>query len=229
MLATRKINEIENPTWILAHKQTDGRGRRGRKWLHHPGNFAATLVLFPRKIKEEMALRSFVASLALFQTFVMQTGREGIFSLKWPNDVLLNGGKVAGILLQVIKNRAGRDALLIGIGVNLLKAPAANRIDEQTVTPVALFAETGVQCAPEKFLKTLVECYAKLENNFQIHGFEPIRAAWLDKASHLGDTITARLPKQDIVGKFDTVDEKGQLVLQTADGVQTIAAADIYF
>ena len=228
-LAIRKINEIKSPTWILARKQINARGRRGRRWLQYPGNFAATLVLFPTEIQEQVALRSFVASLALFETLVMHTGREDIFSLKWPNDVLLNGGKVAGILLQTIKNRDGHQALLIGIGVNLLKAPAIDLLDEKRITPVALFSETGMKCAPENFMSTLVKSYANLEQNFQVNGFSSIREAWLDKASHLGEIITARLPNREIVGRFDTVDEKGHLVLQTACGVQTIAAAEIFF
>jgi len=227
--AMRKINEFERPTWILARKQTDARGRRGRKWLEHPGNFAATLILFPKEIQEEQALRSFVASLALFETFVVKTGRESIFSLKWPNDVLLNGGKVAGILLQTVKTIMGRDALLIGVGVNLLIAPKADHLAEQAVNPVALFSETGMKCSPEAFLSTLMKCYARLEYQFQINGFSSIREAWLDKASHLGEIVTARLARQEIVGIFDTIDKKGHLVLQTAGGVKNIAAADVFF
>ena len=228
-LAIRKINELKNPTWILARKQINAVGRRGRRWLEYPGNFAATLVLFPTEIQEELALRSFVASLALFETLVIHTGKEAIFSLKWPNDVLLNGGKVAGILLQTIRNKDGRQALLIGIGVNLLKAPVIDLLDEQRVSPVSLFSETGTQCAPDKFLATLVKRYDKLEQNFKMYGFSSIREAWLNKASHIGEIITARLPNREIVGRFDTVDKKGHLVLRTAYGVQAIAAAEIFF
>ena len=182
-----------------------------------------------KEIQEEQALRSFVASLALFETLVVKTGRESIFSLKWPNDVLLNGGKVAGILLQTVKTIMGRDALLIGIGVNLLIAPKADHLGEQGVNPVALFSETGMKYSPEAFLSTLMKCYARLEYQFQINGFSSIREAWLDKASHLGEIVTARLARQEIVGRFDTIDEKGHLVLQTAGGAKNIAAADVFF
>ncbi|MEC8039505.1 MAG: biotin--[acetyl-CoA-carboxylase] ligase, partial [Pseudomonadota bacterium] len=96
--AARIADHLAGPEWILALEQTAGRGRRGRAWVNPVGNFAATLVLHPTEPPEVVALRSFVASLALYDAFVAVTGRPQGLSLKWPNDVLLNGGKVAGIL-----------------------------------------------------------------------------------------------------------------------------------
>ena len=98
--AARIAGNLDGPEWILGLRQTAGRGRRGRGWADPEGNFAATLVLFPGEPAGRVALRSFVASLALLDAFVAVTGRPDGFALKWPNDVLLNGGKVAGILLE---------------------------------------------------------------------------------------------------------------------------------
>ena len=228
-LAMRLLNDISCPTWIMAEKQTSGRGRRGRAWIDQSGNFAATLVLFPKDSPEMQALRTFVASLALFDTFVMLTGQAASFSLKWPNDVLLKGRKVAGILLETQKNKFEQDVLFIGIGVNLLKAPDITDLEERSNAPGALFSETGLKITPQRFLETLIPSYARLEVLFQTGGFASIRQKWMERASHIGEQITARLPNREISGLFDNIDEKGHLVIKTAQGTQSIAAAEVYF
>ena len=228
-LAMRLLNDFSCPTWIMAEKQTAGRGRRGRAWMDQSGNFAATLVLFPKEPPEKQALRSFVASLALFDTFVMLTGQAASFSLKWPNDVLLKGRKVAGILLETQKNKLGQDVLFIGIGVNLLKAPDVTDLEECATAPVALFAETGLKISPERFLEMLMPSYSRLEALFQTGGFATIRQKWMERASYLGEQITARLFDREISGLFDRIDEKGHLVIIADDGTQRIAAAEVYF
>lgn len=225
--AARRIDSLRGPTWILALNQTAARGRRGRAWQHPTGNFAATLVLPGPLPPATAALRSFVASLALYDAFAAATGRPGSFALKWPNDVLLNGGKVAGMLLETIGPRG--DALSIGIGVNLVQAPGADQVEPGAVRPVSLLSETGVSVSPADFLDLLAPAYARHEAQFSTYGFAPIRAAWLARAARLGEQITARLPAEEVTGRFDTVDEQGQLVLSTPQGPRRIAAADVFF
>ncbi|MDX5381752.1 MAG: biotin--[acetyl-CoA-carboxylase] ligase, partial [Rhodobacterales bacterium] len=151
----------------------------------------------------------------------------GQFGLKWPNDVLLNGGKVAGILLETIGPRG--DALSIGIGVNLAQAPGADQVEAGAVRPVSLLSETGASVTPAEFLDALAPAFARHEAQFATYGFAPIRTAWMDRAARLGEVITARLPGEEIVGRFDAVDEQGQLVLSTPQGPRRIAAADVFF
>lgn len=227
--AARLVTKLNRPTWILGLKQTAARGRRGRKWVNLEGNFAATLVLFTQETAETLALRSFVASLALFEALVIVTGRSDLFSLKWPNDVLLNGLKMAGILLETISLDTDQKALLIGVGVNLIAAPDMSQVEANATPPVSLFAITGAQIAPEKFLGYFADCYATREAEFVQNGFHPIRKAWLNHATRLGEGITARLPNREIFGQFDTIDEKGHLVLKTQRGKEFIAAADVFF
>ena len=227
--AARVASKLNRPTWILGLKQTDGRARRGRKWLNSEGNFAATLVLFAQEAPETLALRSFVASLALFETLRLITGRPNLFSLKWPNDVLLKGGKMAGILLETLSLGVDKNALAIGVGVNLIAAPDASQIEPNAAPSISLFATTGIKITPEQFLNYFAKCYATREAEFVRHGFRPIRKAWLDHAARLGESITARLPNCEISGRFDTIDEKGHLVLKTAQGKEVIAAADVFF
>lgn len=217
------------PFWLLAHNQTAARGRRGRAWSMHKGNFAATLILRPQNDPAQAALRSFVMSLALYRAFVEVTGREKAFTLKWPNDVLLNGGKVAGILLES-GGQAGRvDLLAVGVGINLVAAPNVTEVEEGAVRPVSVQAETSVRVAPEAFLDVLAHHYALLERQFQDYGFEPIRSGWMAYAAKVGEVITARTSRDETTGTFEDVDADGHLVLRGARGITTIAAADVYF
>ncbi|WP_170607980.1 biotin--[acetyl-CoA-carboxylase] ligase [Ruegeria arenilitoris] len=227
--AARIASSAQGPVWIMAHNQTAARGRRGRAWANPQGNLAATLLMRPQGNPEQAALRSFVAALALFDACVAVTGRASGFSLKWPNDVLLNGGKLAGILLESTGQANQVTHLAIGIGVNLSQAPGADKVEPDALRPVSLLSETGTNVTPEDFLSELAVAYAKYETQFSIYGFEPIRAAWLSRAARLGEVISARTTASETVGTFETVDAGGNLVLNTARGRVSIPAADVYF
>ncbi len=227
--AARLAPTSPGPVWIMAHHQTAARGRRGRAWANPKGNLAATLLMRPQGNPEQAALRSFVAALALFDACVAVTGRADGLSLKWPNDVLLNGGKLAGILLESTGKGGGVSYLSIGIGVNLSEAPPAYAVEQSAVRPVSLLSETGAAVLPEDFLTELAAAYAQYETQFVTYGFEPIRTAWLSRAARLGEVITARTSTSETVGTFETVDSGGNLVLKTAKGRVSIPAADVYF
>ncbi len=224
--AARRAADLAGPTWILGLTQTKGRGRRGRAWADPAGNFSATLVMRPSEPPEQVALRSFVAALALFDACVAATGRAEPFSLKWPNDVLLNGGKLAGILLESAGVGGQVSHFAIGIGVNLRSVPEGT---VGHVPPVGLLSETGADVDPETFLDLLAPAYAHWEHQFTTYGFAPIREAWLARAARLGEVITARLSNAEITGTFETVDAGGNLILKTNTGRQAIAAADVFF
>jgi BirA family transcriptional regulator, biotin operon repressor / biotin---[acetyl-CoA-carboxylase] ligase len=222
--AARLAPELTAPTWLLALEQTAAKGRRGRDWVQPTGNFSATLIWQPSGSIEARAQRSFVASLALREAFVAATGREEAFSLKWPNDVLLNGGKVAGILLESLG-----DHLMVGIGVNLRAAPPVDAVETGAVPPVSLLGATGTTIAPAAFLDLLAPAFARWETQFTTYGFAPIREEWLRHAARLGEVITARFGKSETTGTFETVDAAGLLVLNAANGRQRISAADVFF
>ncbi|HBS51274.1 MAG TPA: biotin--[acetyl-CoA-carboxylase] ligase [Rhodobacteraceae bacterium] len=225
--AARIAPRLTGPVWILAHRQTRGRARRGRAWSDPPGNLAATLVMRPEGGVAQAALRSFVAALALFDACVAVTGRAEGLALKWPNDVLLNGGKLAGILLEGVGAGGRMDWLSIGIGVNLAGVP--DRVEEGAVRPVSLLSETGAEVTPEEFLAELAAAYARHEATFSARGFAPIRTLWLERAARLGETVTARTGTRETVGRFDSVDADGNLVLITARGREAIPAAEVHF
>lgn len=220
---------LRGPEWILALRQTAARGRRGRPWVSPSGNFAATLVMRPAESPDRVALRSYVAALALKDALVAATGRAGGLTLKWPNDVLLHGGKLAGILLESAGTGRGLSHFAIGIGVNLRAAPPMTEVETGALRPVSLVSETGIDICPEAFLALLAQGYARREAQFVTHGFAPIRLAWLEHASRLGEVVTARTARATFTGRFETVDAAGHLVLETACGRQSIAAAEVFF
>lgn len=210
------------PLWLLALRQSAARGRRGRAWATLPGNFAGTLLMRP---PGGLAQRSFVAALGLHDAMVAVTGRAELFALKWPNDVLLGGGKLAGILLE----SAGNGALAVGFGVNLAAAPDPETLEAGAVPPASLAGATGVRVTPEEFLGLLAPAFDRWERLLAARGFGPVREAWLARAARVGEEITARLPGRTLTGRFETLDETGALVLATAEGRVVLPAADIHF
>lgn len=183
----------------------------------------------PTEAVSIVALRSFAAALALRDACIAITGLPRAFTLKWPNDVLLNGGKLAGILLESAGTGKAANHLAIGMGVNLIAAPDASQVEPGAVPPVSLLAETGHRVTPETFLTHLAHAYAKWEAIFTTQGFAPLRSEWLAHAARLGDTIRARTGQATHEGRFDTVDDTGALVLHTAAGRVTIPAAEVFF
>jgi BirA family biotin operon repressor/biotin-[acetyl-CoA-carboxylase] ligase len=183
----------------------------------------------PEGAADQASLRSFIAALALYDACAKLTGVPQAFSLKWPNDVLLNGGKLAGILLEST-GAAGRVShLVIGIGVNLIAAPPVETVEPGAVTPVSLLAETGVRITPESFLTHLAASFARWEETFQRQGFAPIREVWLDRAARLGEPVRARTGTRERRGIFETIDASGALVLNVDGQREAIPAAEVFF
>jgi BirA family biotin operon repressor/biotin-[acetyl-CoA-carboxylase] ligase len=221
--AARRAASYTQPLWILAGEQTAGVGRRGRAWSSQQGNFAATLLMPITGDLSSIALHSFVASLALRDALVHLTDQPDRFAMKWPNDVLMDGGKVAGILLETCG--IGPSHLSIGIGVNLAIAPETAKIEQVSTPPKHLSG----QITPSDFLTLLAHFFSLRVEQFSNEGFAATRADWLQNAAKLGEAITARMPTREITGIFVTVDEGGGVVLQAGSDQHVIHAADIFF
>jgi len=221
--AARRAPLTTTSLWIRADEQTAGVGRRGRAWSSQHGNFAATLLMPISGDLSSVALYSFVAALALRDALVAVTNEPDRFTLKWPNDVLMDDGKVAGILLETCG--VGPSHLSIGIGVNLAKAPEASKIETVSTPPKYL---NGI-ITPDDFLTHLAHFFSLRAKQFETQGFDATRKDWLQDAAKLGQVITARMPNSEITGTFVTVDEGGGVVLQADDTRHVIHAADIFF
>lgn len=227
--AMRIAGSIAGPTWVLAKRQTKGRGRSGRPWSMLPGNLAATLAMTVDEPPKAVALRTFVAALALRDAF-RTTGVEGHrITLKWPNDVLLNRGKAAGILLECAPEPGGSSRLAVGFGVNLAAAPDPFPGAARSARPVSLFGETGLKVEPAAFLEALATACAEREAQYCRSGFPEIRAEWMAHAERLGATASFRLSDRIVEGVFRTVDSAGRAIVEAAEGRLEIAAADLAF
>jgi BirA family biotin operon repressor/biotin-[acetyl-CoA-carboxylase] ligase len=207
------------PLWIVAGSQTAGRGRRGRTWVSEPGNLYASLLLADSSPAEHAAQLSFVTVLALYDAIAGRIpGLANRLAVKWPNDLLIDRMKFAGILIE-----GEGAAVVIGIGVNCAHHPAG------TDFPATDLAAAGVRATPESLFTPLsAAMVSRLAQWNRGDGFPAIRADWLARAIGLGKSIRVALPEGERAGLFQGIDEHGCLVLRLCDGtMQTIAAGDV--
>lgn len=208
---------------VWAGEQTAGRGRQGRGWSSPPGNLYLTLLFRPAGPAAVGVQHGFLAGLALSDA-LGESVDPGRVRLKWPNDVMLDGAKMAGILLESRARGEGLDWLLIGMGVNLTSAPA------DTPYRAAALAETGVTLGPDVLLLRLLQRFAQWRERLARHGFAAVRQAWLGRAYGLGRPLTARLPQGEVTGRFEDLDADGALLLAEEGGRRRrITAAEVQF
>ena len=207
------------PLWIVAERQTAGRGRRGKVWESGAGNLAATLLLRPEAPVAIIGQLSFAAALAVAET-ASHFAPQAAITVKWPNDVLAEGRKLSGILLE-----SGPNWLAIGIGINLASFP------EGTEFPATSLAQLGIAApSPDDALCVLAARLAHWYGVWMNEGFERLRAAWLARAGGLGGPIRARLASHETrTGVFEGIDAAGALLLNEQGRVRTIAAGEVFF
>jgi BirA family biotin operon repressor/biotin-[acetyl-CoA-carboxylase] ligase len=211
------------PVWIMARRQRAGRGRRGRAWQTQEGNLAATLLLSPNVPQAVSGQLSFAAALAVADVAAHFAPRAAI-AVKWPNDVLAEGKKLAGILLEGESAKPGMNWLAIGIGVNLAGHP------EGTEFPATSLARLGIAAPPaEEALTILAARFAHWYDVWMKDGFEPLRDEWLARAKGVGGPIRARLPREMRQGVFEGIDETGALLLNEGGRISAIAVGEVFF
>jgi BirA family biotin operon repressor/biotin-[acetyl-CoA-carboxylase] ligase len=221
----RARNGTPGPLWITAARQSAGRGRRGRAWTSEPGNLYATLLLNDPAPAWRAAELSFVAALAVHDAVVeTEPSLAPRVALKWPNDVLIDGAKAAGILLESESAPERPLAVAVGIGVNCAHHP------DDTVYPATDLAVAGASVTPEALFamlsRTMLSRLAQWDRG---RGFAAIRGDWLARASGVGEAIRVALPDRDLEGCFETLDAAGHLMLRVSDGrVIAIAAGDVF-
>ena len=215
------------PVWLIARRQTAGRGRRGRAWVTIDGNLFATLLFATSRPPQELALLSFATGLAIAET--LETfGARAPATLKWPNDVLIGGAKASGILLDsgALPGGAGAWAAL-GFGVNLAGAPKA--IDQPTISLREAMAPDTQTPEPIEFFATLRPCLEGWSMRLATEGFEPLREAWLARAHGLGQAARVIQGAEPITGQLVGLSRRGELELDTPNGRRLISAGDVYF
>ena len=214
------------PLWITAAVQTAGRGRRGREWSTERGNLAATLLTATQRVPAEAAQVSFVTALAvadLASTYVPET----LVRLKWPNDVLVAGDKVSGVLIESGPAAGARLWLAVGVGVNLAHAPVGT---ERPATALAdhLRADRTRAPTPAEALAVLAEAFSHWSAVWDAAGFAAVADAWSARAD-LGGRVVARLPAETLEGVAEALEPDGALRLRLDDGaVRRVTAGDVF-
>jgi BirA family biotin operon repressor/biotin-[acetyl-CoA-carboxylase] ligase len=201
--------------WLRAERQTAGKGRHGREWASPVGNLYISTLVRTRPGEPSPATLALVAAVALEET-VAVFGVKAM--LKWPNDLLVNGAKLSGILLERVD-----DAVVLGFGVNLVHCPVGLG---QPATSLSVYAPAP---DPEIFADTLAEIFARWLSRWR-DGIAPVRARWLARAHPIGTALTARLADGTSVdGLFDGLTSDGALMLRLAGGtVRVIHAGDVF-
>lgn len=209
---------------VQADLQTAGRGRLGHGWVSPAGNLYMSLLLRPEVSASRAASLSFVAALAVSDMVMTAVGAGGPVTCKWPNDVLVGGAKIAGILLESRAAGEGRVAwVIVGIGVNVAHCP--DGLPYAATSLVAQGAAGRVDAARD----VLADRFAVWYERWRREGFAPIRQAWLERADGLGQRIGVRLPTEQLRGRFTGLDPAGCLLLDLDDGTRrTIAAGEIF-
>jgi BirA family transcriptional regulator, biotin operon repressor / biotin---[acetyl-CoA-carboxylase] ligase len=211
-------------TLIWALEQTAGRGRRGRVWASPRGNLYASLILRPDCPPSQAAQLGFVAALAIGGALRAMLPRLGGLSYKWPNDILVNGRKFAGILLESETNAPDKMAFVVaGVGVNLITSP------QHTDYSATSIAEEGLgEVAPAAMLEQFLCSFQSWERRWRADGFAPVRAAWRAAATSRGAPIRVRLETGTLHGRFVDIDQQGALLLEAAGQNCRILAGEIF-
>jgi BirA family biotin operon repressor/biotin-[acetyl-CoA-carboxylase] ligase len=211
---------------IRADLQTKGRGRRGRGWVSPPGNLYTSLLLRPRRPAAEVATLGFVAVAALGDAVAPLLPAGVALRHKWPNDLLLDGAKVSGILLETQGPEDGQGPFVVlGIGVNISSHPP------ETPYPVTdLQAKGAPPMTARALLDRLLAAFGPLYEAWEAGGFAAIEPLWRQRAVGLGQPIEVKLQDRSLHGIFRDLDRDGALRLELPDGSERrVSAGDVYF
>jgi BirA family transcriptional regulator, biotin operon repressor / biotin---[acetyl-CoA-carboxylase] ligase len=214
----------EEGTLVWALEQTAGHGRRGRLWASPRGNLYASLIMRPGCGPEPAAQLGFVAALAVGDALAAMVPGLGAPSCKWPNDVLVGGRKIAGILLE--SEMGAGDALsflVVGVGVNLVSAPT-----DAEFPATSILGEGRPVPPPMVALETFARHFEIWTRRWREQGFAPVRAAWRARAVALGEPIRVRLETATLHGRFVDIDQHGALLLEAEGRPRRIPAGDVF-
>jgi BirA family biotin operon repressor/biotin-[acetyl-CoA-carboxylase] ligase len=223
--ATRLIQagQVLQPLWILAETQDQGRGRQGRHWTSEKGNVFATLV-WPAPEMAKAPQTSFIIAVAVQAVLQNLIGNKAQVSCKWPNDILINNRKIAGILLETAKDPKGQDWLIIGIGINLVSKPSDSR------WPAIYLNEFATVPTPHDVVTSLHQKWVKLYEIWEARGFKPIAENWMRCAFGLGVRVQYSIKDTKQSGAFSGLDETGAALIRLDSGwVERVYAGEIEF
>ena len=210
--------------FVIASSQTGGRGRLGRQWVSKPGNLYASLALVDPAPQNLAFQLGFVAALAIHETLLALGLDSDRVSLKWPNDVLVDGRKISGILVEGTSSADGHIGIVIGCGINVVHHPS------ETLYPVTNLAEAGISTSVGEVFAAFAHAFDKTLALYKSGvGFAVIRGAWLDAAHGLGGPIVVRDRKEERQGLFKGLDPEGRLLLEQSGTIVAVIAGDVFY
>jgi BirA family biotin operon repressor/biotin-[acetyl-CoA-carboxylase] ligase len=216
------------PLWIWSARQSQGRGRGGREWISRAGNLFASLLIevnCPPRVAGQLALLAGIIAYDTIAKLIAYEGRSELL-LKWPNDILLSGEKLAGVLLENVGSPVeNRSIVVIGTGINLASHP------ENLPQPAVSLAAYGMTVIPAEALEVLAATTREWIARWgEGSCFPTVRRAWLDRAGPTGRALRVKVQGQETDGVYGGLDADGALRLLTPDGAEyRIAAGDVFF
>lgn len=211
------------PLWVMAERQTDGRGRAGRTWISEVGNLHASVAFDTAAATDKAGQLALAAGLALYDAVAGVSGlaESSRLRLKWPNDLMISGAKVAGILTESTFQPGGRLIVVAGFGVNIVSAPALDR-------PVTALKHEGVVLEAENLVSLLADA---LQTWLEIWdggaGFHLIRNCWLERGGPLGEPITIHAGPEPVSGTYQGLSASGALLAEVGGRLETFNFGDV--
>lgn len=211
-------------TVVRAARQTAGRGRRGRQWVSEPGNLYCSLLLTPQCPLSQASQLSFVMAIAAGEAILPFLESPEFLAYKWPNDLLFQKKKIAGILIETESERGeAASACVIGIGINIHSIP-----DHPAYPVTALGCHTKLNVIQDALFSALLDQTKRYYPVWRHEGFDPIRKAWKERAHGLGQTMTIMAGEKEITGQFIDISPEGAFLLKKEDGsIHTLMSAEV--
>ena len=217
---------------IFSKIQTKGKGSRGRNWISGSKNLTVSFLYYPKGNYINFSHRTFIASLALFDSLKYSGVNDKDLILKWPNDILLKNKKISGILLETVKDKnSNRLALIIGVGVNLNSYPQKTDISNYSkIKPISLYSVMGKKTPSSKDLvRYIANSLIYWENIYIKEGFENIKKSWLNFSYQIGKKLDFEFKGKVIEGSFSGISDDGSLRILADKKIVEINVGDVFF
>mgnify|MGYP001029970589 FL=1 len=217
-----KSGEIGTIVW--AKNQTEGRGRQGKSWVSPPGNLYFSFIRESEQLSKNLLFSPvYITSLSLAETIEEISSSSIDLFIKWPNDLLVNGSKIAGILIERFLSFNKKDLLNIGVGVNVNNSP--NNVGYITTN----LKKENVNISPKDLLLCFFENLSRNEKKYNTQGLELILKKWKKYSHNKGDKLKVKLGNNNLEGIFEDIDKNGALILLLKNGkTETIYAGDVF-
>lgn len=211
-------------TLVVAESQNGGRGRLGRQWSSPQGGIWLSLILRPQLPVYQVQLMTLLTAVVVVETTKMVAGLAA--GIKWPNDVLVNGKKLAGILTEISADMDCLRFLLVGVGINANVALSSLPVEIQQLA-TSIVAETKEPISRRAWVQHFLKLYEQEYLKVQRDGFADILQRWRQYALTLGQVVAVQSGERTISGKAVDINEQGALLIKTTDGIKTVWAGDV--